>query len=480
MIITIYQMFEYMRKNFSNRIAFQYYDENNCKVAQITYEQYCDDVYGFASYIKETLQNAEGTHVGLLAHNSYRYLVCLFGILLGGGIAVPINPNDTWENIQAKIKYADVSSLLADSEISEMFDLNIYEQMLLDINGGNRSQFLQSDFDCCNEDNPCLMIFTSGVTGKNKCAMLSQRNIFAPMRAFIQAAEEGSKTLAVPTVREMLVQPFYHVSGIATVMNGNLMGFTLNMCNTLRYIYRDLQAMQSDYCLVMPVILEDFYKKIKRGQIEKLCGLRALYCGGASVDSDMFKVFADAGISVSQAYGLTEIFGGGTTNASNRPDKLKSVGVPGAGCEMKIENGEICFRSEAVMLGYYKDQQTTAEAIQDGWLHTGDLGYIDEDGFLYLTGRKKNLIILSNGENVSAEEVETELLKDPDIWETVVKKKDDKICAVVYCSADKQEQIRNYISESNRGKPLWKRITEVEFREEPFERTGTGKIIRSQ
>lgn len=479
MITTVIQMFDYIRNNFSGRTAFQYYDESDCRVKKISFEEYYMDVYGFAAYLMESVPEVEGAHIGILAHNSYRTMVCLFGIMLGGGIAVPMNPDDTWDNIQEKIIFADADRLLADESAYEMFDLNKYEDMLLDMNGSSQNKSLSPDHECSGTDDPCFMIFTSGVTGKNKCALLSRKNIFAPMQAFIKAAEEECGALSVPIVREMVMQPFYHVSGIATVMNGNLMGFTLNLCNSLKNIYRDLKVMESDYSLVMPVVLEDFYKKIKRGQVEKLCGLRALYCGGASVDSDMFQTFADVGISVAQAYGMTEIFGGGTTNTSGRADKIQSVGVPGIGCKLKIEDGEICLKSDAVMLGYYKDEEATAEAIRDGWLHTGDLGYLDEDGFLYLTGRKKNLIILSNGENVSAEELEGELLKNPDIRETVVREKNDRICAEIYCDDDRRETIRNYISEANRGKPFWKRITEVEFREKPFERTGTGKIVRS-
>ena len=145
---------------------------------------------------------------------------------------------------------------------------------------------------------------------------------------------------------------------------------------------------------------------------------------------------------------------------------------------MKLEDGEVCFKGTAVALGYYKDPEGMAEAFRDGWFHTGDLGYLDEDGDLYITGRKKNLIILSNGENVSPEELETLLLKNANIREVVVKEKDDKICAEIYCDVQMQDAIEAYINQVNKSLPYYKQIVLTEYRTEPFERTASGKIKR--
>lgn len=167
-----------------------------------------------------------------------------------------------------------------------------------------------------------------------------------------------------------------------------------------------------------------------------------------------------------------------TANYIPFSQKKKSVGHPFGNAQLAIQNSEILVKSDALMLGYYKNPEATAEALQDGWLHTGDLGYLDEDGYLYITGRKKNLIILSTGENVNPEELEALLLRSPDVQETLVVEKNNRICALVYCAPEKQEAVRRYVDEINTQVAIYKRIGLIEFREEPFPRTASGKIKR--
>ena len=161
---------------------------------------------------------------------------------------------------------------------------------------------------------------------------------------------------------------------------------------------------------------------------------------------------------------------------------MGAVGKPDDHCEYKLdETGEICIRGNSVMLGYYKDPEATAEVIDaEGWFHTGDLGRMDEDGYYYITGRKKNLIILSNGENVSPEELEHQLAKCPAVQECIVKEKGQKICAIVCCAEDAQDTVRSFITEYNRTLPLYKRISAVEFSAEPLPRNALGKLLRKE
>lgn len=186
------------------------------------------------------------------------------------------------------------------------------------------------------------------------------------------------------------------------------------------------------------------------------------------------------GIYINQCYSMTELAGYGLLNVVQEGEHLRALGKPDGFCEVKLdETGEICVRGGAVMLGYYKDPEATAEAIdKDGWLHSGDLARVDEDGFYYITGRKKNLIILDSGENVSPEELEKKLALCPAITECIVKEKDQKICAVIYCPEDKQEEVRAFVIEVNRSLPLYKRISAVEFTVEPLPRNALGKLLR--
>jgi acyl-CoA synthetase (AMP-forming)/AMP-acid ligase II len=159
---------------------------------------------------------------------------------------------------------------------------------------------------------------------------------------------------------------------------------------------------------------------------------------------------------------------------------IRAVGKPDDHAEYKLdETGEICIRGGCVMLGYYKDPEATAEVLDaDGWFHTGDLARVDEDGFYYITGRKKNIIILDNGENVSPEELENLLSKCEAVKECIVREKGKKICAVIYCGEADQQTVRDFITETNRTLPLYKRMSAVEFSTEPLPRTGTGKLLR--
>ena len=178
--------------------------------------------------------------------------------------------------------------------------------------------------------------------------------------------------------------------------------------------------------------------------------------------------------------GMTETCGDGIINYEQDEKHIRAVGKPDDHAEYKLdETGEICIRGGCVMLGYYKDPEATAEVLDaDGWFHTGDLARVDEDGFYYITGRKKNIIILDNGENVSPEELENLLSKCEAVKECIVREKGKKICAVIYCGEADQQTVRDFITETNRTLPLYKRMSAVEFSTEPLPRTGTGKLLR--
>ena len=197
-------------------------------------------------------------------------------------------------------------------------------------------------------------------------------------------------------------------------------------------------------------------------------------------DGAMLAELAQQGMMITQVYGMTETCGDGIINYEQDEKHIRAVGKPDDHAEYKLdETGEICIRGGCVMLGYYKDPEATAEVLDaDGWFHTGDLARMDEEGFYYITGRKKNLIILASGENVSPEELEKKLALCPAITECIVKEKDQKICAVIYCPEDKQEEVRAFVTEVNRSLPLYKRISAVEFTVEPLPRNALGKLLR--
>lgn len=228
----------------------------------------------------------------------------------------------------------------------------------------------------------------------------------------------------------------------------------------------------------------DFRRKIFKKIIDELGGnLQYVICGGAFLDQDIIDDFHAWGITVLNGYGITEC---SPVVAVNRNHFIKkgSVGQVLEDVEIRISpDGEICVKGDLVMQGYFNDPQATAQVLQDGWFNTRDLGTIDSDRFLFLTGRGKNLIILSNGENVSPEQIEMVLSRHDEIAEVVVFAKNSQLCAAIYPdpALDRpQEKIEKIVARYNEQQPAAKQIARTMLRSEPFEKNASQKIVRSK
>ena len=276
------------------------------------------------------------------------------------------------------------------------------------------------------------------------------------------------------------ILPLFHLGTFICLFSWPFKGWALNLCSDLRNFYRDLGLMHSDSIAVAPVLMESIYKDVKRGRADKLNGLWNPCGSSAMFDSEMLLGLVENGMYITQCYGMTETCGDGLVNYAQAEPHIRALGKPDGHCEYKLdETGEICIRGGCVMLGYYKDPEATAEIIdKDGWLHTGDLAREDEDGYYYMVGRKKNLIILGTGENVSPEELERKLNACPEVQECVVKEMGKRIGALICCAEEKQAEARAFITGLNRTLPLYQRITAVEFSTEPLPRNAMGKLLR--
>ena len=475
MEITILQWLQHIECSYSGTTAFHYIC--NDEVKSVSYVEFVADVKRFASWIRINFQECEGIHFGIFARNSYSYAVSFFGILLAKGVAVLLNIEESTETIRYQIGLADVAYLFTDGEfesqghnVSDLCE-NVHRVIGIDAYRacGHMCEF-SDDYDV---DRLALLLFTSGTTGKSKAVMLSQRNLFAPVRGFEATVSQMSNGSGI-----FCILPFCHISGVGILIANCTCGICINICSNLKYMYRDLERMKSTYTSVVPVVLKAWAKEVKRGYVDKLGELKVIICGAADVDVETLNAFSECGITVFHAYALSEIAGGGTMNDSGEPKKMKAVGLPMQGCEIKIIDGEVCLRSEAVFCGYYKDPEETAKVLVDGWLHTGDLGYLDDEGFLYLTGRKKECIILASGENINPEELEALLERNSLVKEALVVGRGEKLCARIVCAPETEEALRKEITELNRELPFYKRLTVVEFQEQPLERTATGKKKR--
>lgn len=383
-----------------------------------------------------------------------------------------------------------------------------------------------------------VILFTSGTTDVSKGVMLNQKNLVLDtyLAQTLLEVRQGADTF-------FSILPLHHTyECTATFLECVYNGTTMAICQGLKYIVKDMQETRPNLLLGVPVIFENLYNKITRNvrksgkekqlntlfrinrvtkkigldiskqatkQITELFGgeLRTVICGGAAVDGDILDYFGDLGFRSVQGYGLTEC----SPVIALNPDNAKFINNKSAGylfplSECKIVDkdedgfGEICFRGPTVMMGYYKDPERTAQAIDsDGWYHTGDLGYIDEQEYVYITGRKKSIIITGNGKNVYPEELEFYLQKSEYISESMVwgdETNADPTRRGIYATIrvnkeaieDKfgtdysKEQVTEFINrevdKANEKLPLFKKITHVIIRDRDFNKTTTHKILR--
>lgn len=474
-----------MEREFPDHVAIRYVAEDGKTVVEKKYREYAQDIRRMVAYLKAEVPDIKGRRIVLLSRNCYEFCVASFGIILAGGVLVTLNQKKNWEELEYELGLVEPALILNDG-----IDYGCRAELEAAYGPKLRPMDCYKDTapgeltNCVGHDDLMMLMFTSGTTGRSKGVMLSERNMCASLHTYSEVAENWI-TNRLPAgqklpLSHMTLLPLFHMACFVCVMSYPPAGWTLNLCGDIRDFYRDLGLMHSDVMASAPVLVETIYKDMKRGRVSRLNGLWDLCCSSAALDPKMLLELAQNGFVVNQCYGMTETFGDGILNFTQVEKHMSAVGKPDDHVQYKLdETGEICIKGDCVMLGYYKDPEATAEVIDaDGWFHTGDLARMDEEGFYYITGRKKNLIILASGENVSPEELEKKLALCPAIIECIVKEKGQKICAVIYCPEDKQEEVRAFVTEVNRSLPLYKRISAVEFTAEPLPRNALGKLLR--
>ena len=474
-----------MEQEFPDHVAIRYVAEDGKTVVEKKYREYAQDIRRMVAYLKAEVPDIKGQRIVLLSRNCYEFCVASFGIILAGGVLVTLNQKKTWEELEYELGLVEPALILNDG-----IDYGCRAELEVAYGPKLRPMDCYKDTapgeltNCVGHDDLMMLMFTSGTTGRSKGVMLSERNMCASLHTYSEVAENWI-TNRLPAgqklpLSHMTLLPLFHMACFVCVMSYPPAGWALNLCGDIRDFYRDLGLMHSDVMASAPMLVETIYNDMKRGRVSRLNGLWDLCCSSAALDPKMLLELAQNGFVVNQCYGMTETFGDGILNFTQVEKHMSAVGKPDDHVQYKLdETGEICIKGDCVMLGYYKDPEATEEVIDaDGWFHTGDLARMDEEGFYYITGRKKNLIILASGENVSPEELEKKLALCPAITECIVKEKGQKICAVIYCPEDKQEEVRAFVIEVNRSLPLYKRISAVEFTVEPLPRNALGKLLR--
>lgn len=515
---TVKDIVRVTQKTYKDNPVFRYKDGK--AIVEKNKDQFLQDVQNMEQLLHALFE--KHSHIGLIGKTSYMWVTSYFAIMSSENIAVPFDKELPQTDLLELMEFADLNCLLFDKAYGELAQM-AHERLGIDciciheVDSRNLPSLLQEekyDKDWSGTPTPddvAEIVFTSGTTGKSKGCMITHRNLAVNAMngsSYVQINHEDSTLSILPINHALEI-----TAGMCTPM---CCGVTICINDSLKYLNKNLLLFKPQCMIAVPMVIETFHKTIWREItkqkketkvriamvfirvlyklgidirrktfaeiLEKLGGnLRLLIVGGAYVNPKIIKEYEAWGINVVQGYGITECAPVVSCN-TDRKKKYKSVGKVVTDCEVKISEGEILVSGPIVMKGYYKDQAATDSVFENGWFKTGDLGYLDHENYLYITGRKKNLIILPNGENISPEELELKISSIPYIKEVVVSEQEGVIQAEVFLDEEMNYNARNDVFHDidaiGRKLPNYKKIARVVIREDEFEKTTTRKIKR--
>lgn len=548
------EFLEHTTNKFSDKIAFSYKKDvtsKNPEYIHVTYKKHYEDVKAFST--KLLSMGLEGKRVAIISHNQYQWPVSYMAINTGNMVCVPLDyllPENEIENLLLR---SDAEAIIFDGKFLEIFK-NIKKKnttklkYYINMNQEEHSEDILSFWKLLEEgyslrengdtsydnikidsDKMSILLFTSGTTDISKAVMLSQRNICSNVSAMTTLIkyEEGDSVLSF--------LPLHHTfECTATYLFCNFIGFNICYCDGLKHIAKNLVEYKISGMVCVPAVLDVMYRqiwktikqkklviplkimmaisnfllffhidvrrKLFKSILEPLGGrLRTIIYGSASADTKVIKFFNSIGVRMIQGYGLTET----SPVISCESDKYQKPGSAGRPlfCEDvqivdKDENGigEITVKGPNVMLGYYQNEEKTKEVLKDGYFHTGDLGYIDKDGFLFVTGRIKDMIVLKNGKKIFPQELEILLNDSPLIVESFVylsPTETDKLCTKLVYNVDNDELkgkteeeiyeiLKQEVKKVNTQTPTYKNIRGITITRNPLIKTTTQKIKRHE
>lgn len=500
-ISTMKDIIDYGAEKYGDSPAFRY--KKHKEVVTKSYRDVKRHSQSFG-HVLDSLKLA-GCHVAVVGPATYEWIVTYFGTANSGGVIVPLDAQLKAENLCELLNRADISVLVFDSirkDVAAMAKekcpgLKYMISMQAEEKEGDILSLHQllsgqaGSFSCePDPDKVCAILFTSGTTGKSKGVMLTHRNLADNATCLDMKIPPGTVS--------MTVLPIHHAYCFTMdILKGLYIGLVICINDSIMHVAGNMKLFKPEIMLLVPMVIESVYKKLKdsTGILPKKAVAKAAFggklktvcSGGAYLPPEMVEAFAQYGITILQGYGMTEC---SPLISTNLPwdSKTGSVGRLIPNCRAKIVDGEIWVQGSSVMSGYYNMPEETKEALtDDGWLRTGDLGCIDGDGFIYITGRKKNLIILKNGENVSPEELENEISQNPLIKEIIVRDKNAVIEAEIFPDLeyagkkrikDVPAKLREIIDQFNKGLPSYKKIRGLSVREVEFDKTPSKKIKR--
>lgn len=468
-----------------------------------------DDSLRLASFLKTV--GGERIHAAVSGATSYAYLVAYFGTVMSNRVIVPLDAQLGTDDLCDHLRRSDSEIFFYDKRHAPMIaeikkqcpQIHTYIALQGDAeDDGIRSLSailaeypVSSDTPEIDPASCAAILYTSGTTGLSKGVMLAHANLID------NAMCEDDESTAEDSL--LTVLPIHHVYCFTCdILLSLRYGTTVCVNDSMLHIAQNLKFFRPTTLLVVPMIAETIYKKIRAAAqanpaipiaaiAQDVFGgrLKVIYSGGAYLNPELAEIYRSFGFAMAQGYGMTEC----APRISTSSQKIvthEDVGKIVGGCTVKIVEGEIWAKSPSVMMGYYKNDAATAEALtEDGWLRTGDLGYVDENNRLYITGRKKNLIILSNGENVSPEELENKFSGAEFVSEVLVYAEDGTICAEIFPNADYLTAVgaesadapfTEYVTKINKTLPPAKAIHRLRIRDTAFDQTPSKKIKRQQ
>jgi long-chain acyl-CoA synthetase len=538
-IETFPEMLDLIQNKYAGNTILTQYTADGVPMTK-TGAEFTEEVSALAAALADL--RMAGKQIAVLADSGIRWVIAVFAITCTGGIAVAIDTEHPFDIIQRMLRCADAEGVICSDAFTHLFQPSTLDKVFPAIQIGGQAESAVPLYDSLiksgkeilkagkfslknysvTPEQPAMIVYTSGTTSTAKPVQLTHRNLISNANLAVGNIDMGRR------IFDPL--PLYHTYGfVCGVLAHIAYGKSVCIGGDLKTMLRDIGLFAPDSLTVVPLILEAIHTRIIAGirkakketlynvfsslyKAFKKIGIRLpspfkhalaasfgknlsmMVCGGAYMNPRVAMEMEALGIRVMQGYGITECSPLIAVNR-NLANKPASVGQPLDKIEVKIAEGEILVKGPSVMKGYYKSPELTAEAFSpDGWFMTGDLGYKDKDGFLYITGRKKNLIVFKNGKKVTPEEIENSLSNIPLIAECMAygaktgESTDDVMLALmVFPDADRTkgmsdvdilQALQKEIAVINRGQPAYKQIQTIRIKDKPFEKNSLKKIIR--
>ena len=504
-IPTIRELLDSAPEKHGDRTFIKYIRDG--QIVEKRFSEVRSDSLAFCRKLRDLLPGK--THVAIVSKSCYEYIVCMTGVIVSGNVAVPVAPDAPVEELAAILNDADVTAVLYEPEFESSVNAlkALCPAIRYTLNFGSAADF-EAIYQNYGENSPfaalsdvrmdpeacSLIIYTSGTTGDKKGVMLSSNALVGNMmfKPYSDIVNRRDVILSV--------LPLYHIFCFVTDYLGPLKnGNELCLNGNMRDLFKNLLIFKPNQMRVVPMLAQALLGRIRavhaknpalplKEAAAQVTGgnLDMMLSGGAYLEPSLCRAFDQMGIFLRQGYGMSEA--GCKITVPDFDTAVDCVGRVMDIVDVRIRDGEVQVDTPCRMIGYYKrPEETAAMFTEDGWLRTGDIGHLTEDRQLFITGRLKNLIILSNGENVSPEEIENRYKADPLVSEVLVYAENDAITAEVYPNADyaSQHQIANITAalealtdRLNETAQLSHTVAKLIVRDTPLEKTATGKILR--